>query len=96
VQVSVTITGRAEVNLAWWLAWTSNPVGIYRKVGSVGSIPIHLRHLRGQVWKIQFLKKTEFSRPDPSLGVRQVAAVLVLLHAIAAKYMRHGRSCEKQ
>lgn len=25
--VSVTITLRAEVNLAWWLAWTSNPVG---------------------------------------------------------------------
>jgi hypothetical protein len=41
--LSVTIMP-AEVNLAWWLAWTSNPVGIYRKVGSVGSIPMHLRH----------------------------------------------------
>jgi hypothetical protein len=31
------------VNLAWWLAWTSNPVVVYRKVGWVGSIPMHLR-----------------------------------------------------
>jgi hypothetical protein len=23
----------AEVNLAWWLAWTSNPVVVHRKVG---------------------------------------------------------------
>jgi hypothetical protein len=35
----------AEVNLAWWLAWTSNPVGIHWKVGSVGSIPMHLRQV---------------------------------------------------
>ena len=41
--VSVTITLRAEVNLAWWLAWTSNPVVVHRKVGWVGSIPMHLR-----------------------------------------------------
>jgi hypothetical protein len=34
----------AEVNLAWWLAWTSNPVEVHRKVGLVGSIPMHLRH----------------------------------------------------
>jgi len=34
----------AEVNLAWWLAWTSNPVVVHRKVGWVGSIPMHLRH----------------------------------------------------
>jgi len=34
----------AEANLAWWPAWTSNPVGIRREPGSVGSIPIRLRH----------------------------------------------------
>jgi hypothetical protein len=34
----------AEVNLAWWLAWTSNPVVVHREVGLVGSIPMHLRH----------------------------------------------------
>jgi hypothetical protein len=34
----------AEVNLAWWPAWTSNPVVVHRKVGWVGSIPMHLRH----------------------------------------------------
>jgi hypothetical protein len=32
------------VNLAWWPAWTSNPVVVHRKVGWVGSIPMHLRH----------------------------------------------------
>jgi len=31
--VSVTITLRAEVNLAWWLAWTSNPVVVRREAG---------------------------------------------------------------
>jgi hypothetical protein len=34
------------VNLAWWLAWTSNPVVVYRKVGWVGSIPMHLRQFK--------------------------------------------------
>jgi hypothetical protein len=43
---SVTIRRIAEVNLAWWLAWTSNPVVVHRKVGWVGSIPMHLRHFR--------------------------------------------------
>jgi hypothetical protein len=47
--VSVTITLYAEVNLAWWLAWTSNPVVVYRKVGWVGSIPMHLRHASSSV-----------------------------------------------
>jgi hypothetical protein len=31
--VSVTITHHAEVNLAWWLAWTSNPVVVRREAG---------------------------------------------------------------
>jgi hypothetical protein len=33
LRVSVTITHQAEVNLAWWLAWTSNPVVVHREVG---------------------------------------------------------------
>ncbi len=53
----------AEVNLAWWLAWTSNPVVVHRKVGWVGSIPMHLRQKAFPVPSFPFPVKTAASTP---------------------------------
>jgi mRNA interferase RelE/StbE len=60
------------VNLAWWPAWTSNPVVVHRKVGWVGSIPMHLRHEPTKISKSRIKRLRGLFRPQYRLRVGEI------------------------